>query len=163
MEKQPRLGYDMADGYWFDRSKPERLSEQPQTYQECDPIAMVVELEAEIDELSLLNRRSCRVNGYEEDRAEMLQEMIQEDHVSIVEIRGKIEYMVNCNDVFAWACADGEPLPLSEVENAYNTDPLHWAILRRGMRPQKPYEDAMRKNGTWHERLDVLPPRKETQ
>lgn len=55
MEKQPRLGYDMADGYWFDRSKPQRLSEQPQTYQECDPIAMVVELE---ESYALLARAS---------------------------------------------------------------------------------------------------------
>jgi hypothetical protein len=33
--------------------------------------------------------------------------------------RKSISLNVNCNDVFAWACADGEHLPYSEIENLY--------------------------------------------
>ena len=73
---------------------------------------------------------------------------------------------VNCNDLFAWGCADAEPLPLSEVAalwRAWKADPVYgsskWACLRRGQRPQGPVERRWREHGTWGPEMEALPPR----
>lgn len=76
-----------------------------------------------------------------------------------------IVLFVNCNDVFYWGCADAEPLPLSELRRLYEmwrespAGPTRWCCLRRGMRPQHPVMDDMRKAGTWTADLEALPPR----
>lgn len=71
---------------------------------------------------------------------------------------------VNCNDLFAWACADAEPLPMSEINNLYAMEREHrphgasiWACLRRGMRPQGPVEKKMREAGAWTDEMEALP------
>jgi hypothetical protein len=71
---------------------------------------------------------------------------------------------VNCNDLFAWACADAEELPLSEVPRLYRmwkADPEYgtsrWTCLRRNLAPQRPVEADWRKHGTWDAELDALP------
>lgn len=85
---------------------------------------------------------------------------------------------VNCNDLFYWACADCEPLPFvgfglehnREVLNLYNTHRAHpggfgaakWACLRRKMRPQRPFEELMRKSGAWDADLEALPVREDS-
>jgi hypothetical protein len=76
-------------------------------------------------------------------------------------IKEFISVNVNCNDVFAWGCADGETLPYSEIENLWRMhrkDPTWgaavWCIKRRGQKPQKPVEDLIRKAGIWN--LDEL-------
>lgn len=63
---------------------------------------------------------------------------------------------VNCNDVFAWGCADADDLPMSEVENLYRMwrkDPLWgaavWCIKRTRTWPQGPVERDIRKAGIW--------------
>ena len=82
------------------------------------------------------------------------------DHPSKLALR----IMVNCNDLFAWACADAEPLPLSEVANLYRmwkADPHYgadrWCCLRRNLAPQAPVERNWRKHGTWDAQMDTLP------
>lgn len=82
------------------------------------------------------------------------------------EARKSIALIVNCNDVFAWACADGEHLPHSEIGNLYRrhlADPVWgstiWCCLRRNERPQLPVEKKMREAGVWNEEMDGLPPK----
>lgn len=72
-----------------------------------------------------------------------------------------INIIVNCNDVFAWGCADGERLPYDELENLYKMwkkDPAWgaaiWCMIQRKQMPQKPVEERVRKAGIWD--LDKL-------
>lgn len=79
-----------------------------------------------------------------------------------------------CGDTFVWGCADAEPLPsigygdgddeaVLELYNWVRADgswgSTRWCCLRRGMRPQKPVETAMRAAGAWCERMEALPVR----
>lgn len=75
---------------------------------------------------------------------------------------------VNCNDVFAWGCADAEEMPHSELEAVYRMwrkDPAWgtaiWCMIQRNQMPQKPVEDIIRKAGIWE--LDKLGLGKNTQ
>jgi len=68
---------------------------------------------------------------------------------------------VNCNDVFAWACADAEPLPHGEIKNLYDMwrkdprwGPAVWCIMQRRQMPQAPVEKRIRAAGIWD--LDAL-------
>ena len=68
---------------------------------------------------------------------------------------------VNCNDVFAWGCADAEDVEFKEIKDLfehYIKDPgwgtAVWCIKRRGYLPQKPVYEAIQKNGIWN--LDEL-------
>ncbi len=72
-----------------------------------------------------------------------------------------ISINVNCNDVFAWGCADSEALPHREIENLYRMwvkDPLWgpavWCMIQRRQMPQKPVGDRIRAAGIWD--LDSL-------
>jgi len=74
-----------------------------------------------------------------------------------------IAVAVVCNDVFAWACADAEPLPYDEIETLYKAwrfDPdygvIKWCCAQRNQKPQKPLEDMMRNAGAWDEVMDKL-------
>jgi hypothetical protein len=69
---------------------------------------------------------------------------------------GYITHHVNCNDVFAWGCADSEDITYDKVGELYEMwkkDPIYgtaaWCIRKRKMMPQKPVEEAMRKAGIW--------------
>lgn len=71
---------------------------------------------------------------------------------------------VNCNDVFAWGCADAEALPYDEILPLYrasrkNWGATKWCCLRRKQRPQAPVEADMRRAGAWDEELEALPRR----
>lgn len=64
---------------------------------------------------------------------------------------------VNCNDVFAWGCADGEILPHGEIEILYRmwrkdprNGPAAWCINIRKQMPQKAVEKEMREAGIWN-------------
>lgn len=83
------------------------------------------------------------------------------------EAQKAISINVNCNDVFAWASADAEGLPYSEVETIYKMwrkdpdwGPAVWCIIRRKEMPQRPVEDSIRKAGVWD--LDRLGLRENT-
>lgn len=70
---------------------------------------------------------------------------------------------VNCSDVFAWGCADFEPLPLGEVEGfvkMYREIPggsTRWCCIRRNQQPQPPVKRTMIERGEWDEVLEALP------
>lgn len=74
---------------------------------------------------------------------------------------------VNCNDIFAWGCADAEPLPNKEIGNLFKmhrADPIwgtsKWCMLQRKQRPQKPVEELMKKDDSWTQDIEALPERK---
>lgn len=61
---------------------------------------------------------------------------------------------VNCNDIFAWACADAEEIFVDELDSLYKMwlkdktwGAALWCIQRRNLMPQKPVADAMIKAG----------------
>ena len=63
---------------------------------------------------------------------------------------------VNCNDVFAWACADAEEMTHDELESVYEhfeKDPVYgtvvWCIKKRQQMPQAPVYDDIQKAGIW--------------
>lgn len=65
-----------------------------------------------------------------------------------------ISFHVNCNDVFAWGCADAEELLYKDVNDLYNyytKDPIWgssiWCIKKRQQRPQPPVEIELEKRG----------------
>lgn len=57
---------------------------------------------------------------------------------------GPLQFFVNCNDVFAWGCADVEQIESDEdldaldqaKADAPNDWPFLWVARKRGMRPQ---------------------------
>ena len=68
---------------------------------------------------------------------------------------------VNCNDVFAWACADAEDLEYREIESLFDDwqkdptwGPAVWCMKKRNLMPQPPVEKAIRAAGVWD--LDEL-------
>lgn len=72
-----------------------------------------------------------------------------------------ISVNVNCNDVFAWGCADAESLQYNEIENLYRMwvkdsawGPAIWCMIKRNQMPQKPVEKIIREAGIWD--LDKL-------
>jgi hypothetical protein len=67
-----------------------------------------------------------------------------------------ISVNANCSDVFAWACADAEPVMYSELIDLFEhflkdrVDGVSvWCIKKRNLMPQKPYYDAIMRNGKW--------------
>jgi len=84
-----------------------------------------------------------------------------------------IALALNANDLFWWACADFEFFSWEDIESIYNMcfdengkfqrwGCSRWICLRRGMRPQHPIEDDMKKEGCWTDDLEALPVRENT-
>ncbi len=74
-----------------------------------------------------------------------------------------IVLFVNCSDVFAWGCADSEDVTTAELEDLYRhwkTDPIwgiaKWCCFKRNQKPQKPVEEAMKRVGSWDDKLENL-------
>lgn len=68
---------------------------------------------------------------------------------------------LNCNDVFAWGCADAETIDFKDIEPIYQfwkKDPVWgtavWCMIRRNQMPQRPVEKKIRDAGIWN--LDDL-------
>lgn len=79
------------------------------------------------------------------------------------DLRDTVACFVNCNDVFAWASADGEELPLEKLESLYRLWKANpkwgsdkWCCLQRNEQPQKPIKEAMQKEGYWDAELEAL-------
>lgn len=77
---------------------------------------------------------------------------------------GQVAIWVNCNDLWLWACADAEPLPMGELQefyDAWKADPKwgawKWACKKRGMQPQKPIKRDMAADSAWSEDFEALP------
>ena len=70
---------------------------------------------------------------------------------------------VLCSDIFAWACADAEDLPLDQVSVLYKAvkaDPkwgaAKWCAKKRECLPQQPAIDLMKKDGAWDAEMEAL-------
>lgn len=70
---------------------------------------------------------------------------IIKDKIQISVGKDTINFWINCNDLFAWACADGEDFELSDLEDfkkAFKDSPdngdILWCCRKRKMRPQGP-------------------------
>jgi hypothetical protein len=68
---------------------------------------------------------------------------------------------VNCNDVFAWGCADSEDITSTEIHDLYKMwrrdpswGPAVWCMMKRKLMPQKPVEKMIRDAKIWD--LDSL-------
>ncbi len=77
---------------------------------------------------------------------------------------GNIRINVNCNDVFAWALADSQPLTYDGIEQLWNMFNIegHWGItkwccIQRQSKPQLPVLNDMKKDGCWDETMEALP------
>lgn len=75
----------------------------------------------------------------------------------------------NCNDLFYWGCADMEIISWKDIEPMYlelQKNPRWgltiWVCKKRGMRPQHPIEEDMKKDGLWTDELEALPVRGNT-
>lgn len=71
---------------------------------------------------------------------------------------------VNCNDLFAWGCADAESLTRDEIEEVYKAwkaDPSwgidKWCCRKRRQQPQDPVIEQMKEAGVWDEDMEKLP------
>ena len=71
---------------------------------------------------------------------------------------------VNCNDLFEWACADCEPLPVNEllpIIKMHLADPkwgtVKWSCIRRNLQPQLPIVERMKNDGAWDDAMESLP------
>ena len=75
-----------------------------------------------------------------------------------------IVLFMNCNDVFAWGCADAESIKLDEVPALYRLwrankiwGPIKWVCMRRKQKPQGPVERDMKDAGQWDDEMEALP------
>lgn len=72
--------------------------------------------------------------------------------------------IVNCSDVFAWACSDGEKIENEkEAEEVYkwcmkypSYGGVIWCCIKRNEKPQAPYAKLMKDNNEWDIALDNL-------
>ena len=107
----------------------------------------------------------------EPDEGRMLAELLLDEVVFAhhCESKNGVQCMalsVMCNDQFYWACADCEPFTYSELPKIYDMyvanrkwGTAKWVSLKRGMRPQRPFIERMKKDGAWDEELEALPER----
>lgn len=85
------------------------------------------------------------------------------------EAKNTIRLLVNCNDVFMWACSDSEDIQLHELKDLYQFfkkdpawGPAVWCICKRKEMPQPPVEARIRELGIWNfeeliEQYDIKP------
>lgn len=90
-----------------------------------------------------------------------LEEMIDHSVLFLYLHEGKVLYELNCNDMFAWGCADAEEIIREELEEAYTEYKANrldlWISKRRGMQPQRPIVDMLKKHGQWSAEWEAIP------
>ena len=71
---------------------------------------------------------------------------------------------LNCNDLFAWGCADYELVTTFELRELYKMhieDPewgsVKWASKKRNLQPLKPVVKQMKEAGVWCSLMESLP------
>lgn len=97
---------------------------------------------------------SCEAFNEEEAIAYLL---LKEDIGYNPNYEKKYCFYVNCNDIFAWGCADAEPIQDEEIYDLAKMvveDPkwgsAKWCILKRKEMPQWPVLKAMKEDGSWN-------------
>lgn len=63
---------------------------------------------------------------------------------------------VNCNDIFAWGCSDGEDLPFDQIKPLYKMwqkdeewGAAVWCMVQRNQMPQGPVAKRIKDAGIW--------------
>lgn len=97
-----------------------------------------------------------------EPKQTQVSELLIEDKISLHIEDSKIELYVNCNDVFAWGCADDELLPDSEISKYVEMSKTSWGSIKwvcqhREEKPQYPMIWDMSEAGEWDEKMESLP------
>ena len=70
---------------------------------------------------------------------------------------------VNCNDLFAWACAEALPLPKDEIGSFYKAwktgkyGTTRWSCIKKNLQPQFPVRERMKELGRWDDMMEALP------
>ena len=121
-------------------------------------------------------RWMCRFTTSNGERVEEVMEdvfvadMLEDEQVFLLHAKdssGNLVYGVflNCNDIFAWACADAEPISVKnikglvqEVIKDVKNGSIYWACKQRNEKPQYAVAQSMRQKGTWTEEMEALPP-----
>ena len=87
------------------------------------------------------------------------------DRVVFSSESGNVRLYVMCNDIFAWACADAEPLMYEDVQSLYdmhaasrNWGAVRWICIKRNEQPQFPVKRDMKKARAWDATMEALPP-----
>lgn len=102
------------------------------------------------------------------EKRRMILGLMQKDDLTLTaqeeEDGGNVEMHVNCNDLFAWACADSEQVEDSELESLFQAckdDPIHgaekWCCKKRNMQPQRPIVEDWKAKGAWDAEMEALP------
>lgn len=70
---------------------------------------------------------------------------------------------VNCNDIFAWGCADAEEMEYDELQGLYDLwfadrtwGAAKWCASKRKQQPQPPVIASMKKAGVWDASMEAL-------
>ena len=70
---------------------------------------------------------------------------------------------MNCNDIFAWACADAEEVEHGEIQALYDLwlkdrtwGAAKWCAIKRNQKPQPPVIASMKKAGAWDDAMEAL-------
>jgi hypothetical protein len=73
------------------------------------------------------------------------------------EARKTLSVFVNCDDVFAWACADAEELNMDELEDLFDHakqddvyGPIVWCCKKRNEMPIRPHREHIQRSGLWN-------------
>lgn len=71
---------------------------------------------------------------------------------------------VNCNDVFAWGCADSQEICIEEIQGLYDLwlesktwGATKWCCFKRNEKPQAPVVKYMKAAGVWDDKMEQLP------
>lgn len=98
---------------------------------------------------------------------EMARELIAAEVCDLFADNDSVEHFVllaNCSDVFAWGCADCEPVSPKDITSLYERwkinatwGPMAWACKKRNMQPQSPVRRDMEAAGCWNSDLESLP------
>ena len=73
---------------------------------------------------------------------------------------------LNCNDVFAWGCADAEEIAYNEVQELYTMwkndkyGDMKWVCKKRNLRPQQAWMKRLKEEGAWDAFFESLPENK---
>ena len=100
-----------------------------------------------------ISRNTSKISEWLKTLSERIIELIENDTLRVsIESDKNPSLWILCNDLFFWACADGEDFELSDLpdlEKALLDSPTHgdllWCCRKRKMRPQKPYYKYIKK------------------